>query len=100
MARVVWTFAALDDLEEAVTYIERNAPIAASRFLEKVLARARALERSPHLGGFMEEDKSHTFRQLLYGNYRIIYRYAGDTVRIVAFMHAARLLDVEDIQDR
>jgi plasmid stabilization system protein ParE len=97
MARVVWSFRALRELEHAVLYIERNAPIAAKRFLKQVFRRASALADSPELGGFLAEDSSRTYRQLIHGNYRIIYRRMGSTVRIAAFMHAARLLKVEEL---
>jgi hypothetical protein len=37
------------------------------------------------------------FREILQGNYRIIYRVEGDVVYLVALHHAARLLDVDKL---
>ena len=49
----------------------------------------------PLLGGFILEDPSHTYRELIQGNYRVIYRCDedGKVVYVVAVHHAARLLD-------
>jgi len=59
------------------------------------LARTRQLRTSPLLGGYVLEDESHTYRELIHGSYRVIYRYEADgkAVYIVAIHHAARLLD-------
>jgi plasmid stabilization system protein ParE len=61
---------------------------------KRLLARVEQLADHPQSGGWLPEDDTKTYRQLLQGNYRIIYRVANDgAVYIVAVHHAARLLD-------
>ena len=100
MARIVWSPSALRDFEAALAYIAKDAPIAAKRFGEKLLARTRQLKKSPLLGGHILEDETKTYRELIFGSYRIIYRCDSDgrVAYIVAVHHAARLLD-PDILD-
>jgi plasmid stabilization system protein ParE len=43
----------------------------------------------PHVGGLLPEDDSDTYRELIQGNYRMIYRIEGQRVLIVAVHHAS-----------
>jgi toxin ParE1/3/4 len=93
MARIVWAPKALDDLDSLLTYIARDAPLAARRFAQQLLGRVEMLGHHPLLGSLLPEDQHRTYRELRQGNYRLIYRIEADTVYIVAVHHAARLLD-------
>jgi len=97
MARIIWAPRALDDLEAVLAYIATDAPAAAARFAEKLMARVDLLAQHPFLGGYIWEDESHTYREVIQGNYRVIYRIEGQIVYIVAVHHAARLLDTDDL---
>jgi hypothetical protein len=52
---------------------------------------------TPLLGGYIAEDSSRTYREVLQGRYRIIYRSDAHTVYIVAIHHASRLMDTSDL---
>ena len=97
MAKIVWDPVALDDLDEIARYIERDSPVAARRLVRRVFDRVDKLERFPLTGGFVEEDSRKLYRQLIQGNYRIIYRCQDDDVLIVCVYHAARLLPPDRI---
>jgi len=97
MARVIWAPKALDDLKDLLAYIANDAPVAARRFGEKVIARVEGLARHPLIGSYVLEDDTRTYREVRQGNYRILYRVDGETVYIVAIHHAARLLDAGDL---
>jgi plasmid stabilization system protein ParE len=97
MARIRWSESAAADLDGILEYISRDAPLAAKRFAQRVFARIGLLKRHPLSGAFIAEDTTQTYREVLQGNYRIIYRYDGRVVTIVTLMHAARLLDADDL---
>jgi plasmid stabilization system protein ParE len=59
--------------------------------------RIRSLRRSPDLGGFLPEDEAHRYRQLIEGNYRIIYRRDKNSVIIASIYHATRILNPDDL---
>ncbi len=86
---------AIGDLEDLLKYISRDAPLTAKRFAQKIVKRVEQLQIHPLSGSWLPEDESQIYRQLLQGNYRIVYRFsaADSTVYIVAVHHAARLLD-------
>jgi toxin ParE1/3/4 len=83
---------AADEYEAAVTYVAQHAPVAAHRLAQRIMQRIRSLRRHPDSGGFVPEDTSGRYRQLIEGNYRIIYRREAEAVIICSIYHAARLL--------
>ena len=93
--RIIWSWQSLDDLEAIRDYVARDAPVAAQRLIETLYAKADSLGDHPRSGSLVEEDTRRIYRQLLHGNYRIIYRIDSEAqvVRIVTVIHAARLLD-------
>jgi plasmid stabilization system protein ParE len=58
--------------------------------LKKHVAKLRDL---PELGAGLAEGDDPQVREIQHGNYRVIYRYDGISVFILAVIHAARLLD-------
>ena len=97
MARIIWTMRAADEYGAAVEYIARDAPVAAKRLAQRIMQRIRSLRKFPDSGGFIPEDDSRRYRQLIEGNYRIIYRRHQDAVVIASIYHAARLLNPDDL---
>ena len=97
MARLIWTQQALDDLEQLLEFIAKDAPVAACRFAEKIIEHVEVLQKYPKLGGLIPEDERGIYRQLVQGSYRVIYRSEGEFIYLVAVHHAARLLNTEDL---
>jgi toxin ParE1/3/4 len=98
MARLIWTSRCLDDLERLIKFIETDAPVAACLFAQRIIDRVEMLQLHPSAGSLVLEDESRTYRQVLQGNYRIIYRVAGDAVYLVAIHHASRLLKADELE--
>jgi toxin ParE1/3/4 len=92
MAQITWDPVALDDLDGIARYIERDSPVAARRLVQRIFDRVEKLKRFPLTDGFIPEDNRNIYRQLIQGNYRVIYRCDGNDVLIVAVYHAARIL--------
>ena len=93
MARLRWTLQALDDLESICTHIARDSDHYARMFAQRVIERASTLEAFPHAGRIVPELQLDNVREILHGNYRIIYRQTDDSVQILTVHHSARLLD-------
>lgn len=93
MAQIVWDPVALEHLDGIANWIAKDSPAAAHRLVQRIFKRMERLELFPLSGGFIAEDDRQIYREIIQGNYRVIYRVAGDTVFIVTVYHAARLLD-------
>ena len=92
MVRIVWTDVALDDLRLIHEYIAFDSKKYADRFIEKLMTRVDQLEHFPKSGRVVPEFNSPLIRELIEGNYRIIYKISVSQIAIVRVHHAARQL--------
>ena len=93
MAEVRWTPQASDDLEAITNFIAADSPHYASLFAIDVLASVKRLVTFPHSGRMVPELNDPTIREIILGNYRIVYRVRQDIVELLTVYHGARLLD-------
>jgi plasmid stabilization system protein ParE len=93
-ATLVWTRPALDALLDAVRYIKRDKPLAAQRFAALITTKVGKLEKFPEAGRLVPEFPASGLRELVVGEYRIIYRVQQrrNRVEILTVRHSARLL--------
>jgi plasmid stabilization system protein ParE len=93
MKKIKWTDEAQRDLRAIWSFIARDSVHNADRFIGKLVRAARRLRRFPSIGTIVADLTSREYREVLHGNFRIVYRLKDDQVLIVAVRHAARLLD-------
>jgi toxin ParE1/3/4 len=72
--KLVWTPLARDDLREIVSYIARDNPAAALRVGERILSSVDPFKSMPQMGRKVPEREDETIREIIRGNYRIIYK--------------------------
>lgn len=94
MARIVWSSVARDDIKALVAFIKADSPGYAQTFGLHIQHRVEQLRQFPESGRKVPEDKCGIYRELVVGNYRVVYRVDGDTVTIVTLIHGARLLQL------
>ncbi|MGI8785211.1 MAG: type II toxin-antitoxin system RelE/ParE family toxin [Acidobacteriota bacterium] len=99
MARVRWTPQALDDLEAICAFIARDAPQVAAVFADRIFHTTDRLANHPRSGRIVPELEIENIREVILGNYRVIYRIEEADVQIVTVYHGARLLDANKITD-
>lgn len=93
--RVHWTARAEARLDAIHAYIAQDNPAAASRVTARVLLRSRQIATFPSSGRRVPDYARDDVRELIEGNYRIIYRLLTDRVDVVAVMHCAQLLPAD-----
>ena len=93
MAELRWTSQAADDLEAITTFIAADSPHYASFFAMNVLATVERLQTFPYSGRIVPEFHAADIREIVLGNYRIVYRIRSEIVEILTVWHGARLLD-------
>ncbi len=93
MGLVSWSPPAVRDLREIQAYIARDAPGAAIATARRIRAGAQRLADYP-LSGRMVPELGLPYREIITGNYRVIYRVQPERnrVRIIAIVHGARQL--------
>ena len=60
---------------------------------EKILGAVEKLSVFPRLGREVPEIKKESIREIIYGNYRILYKIDTEVLYIIAIIHAARDLN-------
>jgi toxin ParE1/3/4 len=92
MVRVDWAQPALDDLREVYEFIARDSLRYAQLTVERITEVAARLAKFPQLGEVLSEFPHLSYRQMVVGTYRLIYR--DDPVQhrilVMAVIHSSR----------
>ena len=97
MAEIKFTKRSLDDLESIAEYISRDSARYANITVQKILERTKILEVNPLIGRIVPEVNKKEIREIIYGNFRIIYHYEKNKVNILSIHHSARDLSKRGI---
>jgi len=94
MAELIWSDYALTELESIFDYIALDSRRYAQYTIQNIFKATEILETFPESGRHLPEFSGLPYRELLLGNYRIIYRYQTeeDSVKVVTVVHGSRLL--------
>lgn len=92
--RIIWTRKALADLKDIHDYIARDSRRYAQIQVERLQESALNLARLPEVGRVVPEFPNSPWREILTGNYRLIYRVRPEErqILILAVVHGRRLL--------
>jgi len=71
-------------------YCAQDSEYYADRFIERIVDAVGSLSTFPEMGRVVPETNAPGIRELLFHNYRIIYRLETDRVLVIAVAHAAR----------
>jgi len=93
MVRLNWTFQALDDLDAICEFIARDVPRYAQIFASHVFDAVDRLETFPLSGRVVPEVEREDIREVIFGNYRIVYRLTDNELDVVSVHHSSRPLD-------
>lgn len=93
MVKVIWTESALQDIRDIAEYIARDSVRYAELTALELFESADVLEQHPRIGAKVPEFNEESIRQLVRGNYRIVYFIVDEyRIDILAVHHSARLL--------
>jgi toxin ParE1/3/4 len=92
MVKIIWTDFAIEDLRMIHEYISKDSKTYADRFVDRIIKRVDQLENFPKSGRVVPEFNSETIRELIEGNYRIIYQIRPEYIGIARIHHSARQL--------
>jgi toxin ParE1/3/4 len=88
--RIVWTRNALTHLWEIAEYIRARNPSAARRVHQQIRTATRRLVRHPRSARMVPEIAQERVRELIVGDYRILYELTETQVEILAIVHGPR----------
>ena len=94
MKRVTWTRQAIEDVEAIKAYVARDSERYAAMLAERLVAAVGRLGSFPQSGRVVPEVGDESLREVIHGNYRLVYRLQVEAVEVITVYHAARLLRV------
>ena len=96
--KIIWSPLALDRASEIADYIAHDKPSAAKRWIEEIFSKVGQLQSSPKIGRIVPEISDEQFREIIYGNYRIIYRIELKQISILTIRHGKQILPIDEIK--
>ena len=96
--RIIWSPLAVDRASEIAYYIAQDKPLAAEKWIDTVFSKVEELKSSPEIGRIVPEISGNQFRELIYGNYRIIYRIEKKQISILTIRHGKQILPINEIK--
>jgi len=99
MVKINWTSLAVSDLKSVFDYIADDSSRYAQITASKIHCRVQTLADQPYTGRVVPEFEDTTIRELISGNYRIIYSIVNDyQIDILRIYHSARSLKDKDLK--
>ena len=95
--KIVWSPLAIERVTEIAEYIARDNPDAATRWVESAFAAVGRLSAFPETGRHVPEIPRADLREILFGNYRIIYRLGRAEVSVLTVRHGKQVLPVDEV---
>ncbi len=94
---IIWSPLAVDRVSEIAAYIAQDKQSAAEQWVKTVFSKVEHLKSSPEIGRIVPEIENNQFRELIYGNYRIIYRIESKHISVLTVRHGKQILPIEEI---
>ena len=83
MAEVIWTDNAIEDLNDIGEYIAKDSERYAEITVLKLFSSVDILETHPKKGFMVPEFRDESIRQIIVGNYRIVYQFEETVLLLI-----------------
>ena len=88
--RILWTDAALNQLEAIRDYLAQTSSEYAQRIVERLVNRSEQIAAFPRSGRMVPEYEIDEVRQVIEASYRIIYLIKEEQIEVLAIIHTSR----------
>jgi len=95
--KIKWSPLSIDRVTEIALYIATDKVGAADKWIDSIFSEVEKLSKFPQSGRIVPEFKKENIRELIHGNYRIIYQVSQAEIEILTVRHGMQLLDNKDI---
>jgi toxin ParE1/3/4 len=89
---IIWRDNAKEDLRDVLHYLSRYPTAYVDTWTEELSRKLRLLESFPEMGRIVPEKEISHFREILIGNYRLLYIYLNNSITVVAIRHQSSQL--------
>lgn len=98
MVKIVWTDLSVLELKDIFNYISIDSKRYAKNQIERIKLKTLILKTMPEIGRIVPELENSEIRELIEGNFRIVYRIkTRDYIEILTVHHTSRDLYSREI---
>ena len=95
--KIIWSPLAIDRATEIAEYISFDNPTAARNWIDTIFEKVKTLETSSKIGRIVPKIERKEIREIIYGNYRIIYRIEKSSISVLTIRHGKQILPIDEI---
>ena len=92
--RLIWSPSALECIDKIAEYIAVDSVFYAKIFVRKVFNFGEQIVLFPESGRIVPEYEDKNLREIIYGNYRIVYRLDNEVINVLAVSNSAQMLNI------
>ena len=96
--KIIWSPISITRIQEISEYISNDSPSEALNWVNKIFDYVLELEKFPAMGRQVPEIKKNNYKELILGNYRIIYRIDEKQINILTVRHVKQILPINEIK--
>ncbi len=95
--KIIWSPLAIDRAIEIAEYISLDNVTASQKWIDTIFEKVKTLKTSSKIGRIVPEIERNEIREILYGNYRVIYRIEKSSISILTIRHGKQILPIDEI---
>jgi addiction module RelE/StbE family toxin len=96
--KILWSPLAVERVSEIAAYIARDNPGAAENWVNTIFNKVGGLKAFPEGGRILPEIGNKSIRELIFGNYRIVYRIEESRLSVLTIRHGKQVLPEDEIK--
>jgi plasmid stabilization system protein ParE len=95
--KIVWSPLAMDRVTEIAAYIAQDNRSASIKWVTTLFDKVQMAASSPRSGRIVPEIQKEAIREVIYGNYRIIYRVEKNRISLLTVRHGRQILPKDEV---
>ena len=100
MTRIEWTKQAVSDVEEIKEFISRDSPRYGRLVTERIYEATERIKTFPYSGRRVPDFDRDDVREIILGEYRIVYRILGDVAQVLTVFRSSRLFPLQILEPK
>jgi plasmid stabilization system protein ParE len=96
--KLEWSPLAVQRVVEIAKYIAMDKPTVANDWAIEIFDFVEKLIDFPQLGRVVPEINDENYREIIKGNYRIIYRVGLNNISILTVRHGKQILPIDELK--
>ncbi len=95
--KIQWSPLVIERVTEIALYIAEDKPMVSDKWVVSIFKTVEKLSAFPKSGRIVSEFSRDEIRELIHGNYRIIYQISPSVIEILTVRHGSQILPEDEI---